>query len=93
MSHGSSRSRQTRAIDQILPRSPYDPSGIPAYSRQLREAPLSLLHNSSLRAPFYISETTYAQTQIYDSKNYRFNAFSMAFLGSLLKSFRSSVGQ
>lgn len=67
--------------------------GIPAYSWQLREAPLSFFHNSSLRTPFYISETTYAQTQIYDSKNYRFNGFSMAFLSSLLKSFRSSVGQ
>lgn len=47
--------------------------GIPAYSRQLREAPLSLLHNSSLRAPFYISKTTQPQTQMYNSRNDRFN--------------------
>ena len=45
--------------------------GIPAYSRQLREAPLSLLHNSSLRAPFYISKTTYTNTNIQFKK--RFN--------------------
>ena len=62
--------------------------GIPAYSRQLREAPLSLLHNSSLRA-FYITKQPrkhkYTIQETIDL---------MTFLWySLLKSFWSSVDQ